>query len=104
MAAIDTPIDSKYLDQIKSILIQALKGKTATLYLFGSRAARTNNAVSDFDIAVQSRADLRRELSAARESLEMSNIPVKVDLVDLQSTSADFARKVITRGIVLWKN
>ncbi len=94
----------RYLSQIKSILSSVLKDKECTVYLFGSRAASRHTAVSDFDIAVLAAEDVSRELSRARERLELSNIPFTVDVVDLRATSAEFSRQVQEEGIILWKN
>lgn len=104
MTTTHVAIESNYLNEITSILTRALHGKACVLYLFGSRAAGTHNPVSDFDIGVSSSDDLRYELSAAREMLEESDIPFKVDVVELQSVSEEFKRKVMTQGVLLWKN
>ncbi|MBC8492406.1 MAG: nucleotidyltransferase domain-containing protein [Chloroflexi bacterium] len=97
-------IHHSYLSQIKAILTSVLKGKECAMYLFGSRAAGTHAAVSDFDIAVLAAEDINRELSQAREMLELSNIPFSVDLVDLRDAPAAFGRQVQEGGILLWKN
>ena len=97
-------IHHRYLSQIKAILTSVLKDKECAMYLFGSRAAGTHAAVSDFDIAVLAAEDISRELSQAREMLELSNIPFSVDLVDLRDASAAFGRQVQTKGILLWTN
>jgi predicted nucleotidyltransferase len=93
-----------YLDQIKSILMRAFQDKRCALFLFGSRAAGRHTPVSDFDIAVEAAEDVSREMSLAREMLELSNIPFSVDLVDLRATSVSFGRQVRAEGILLWKN
>ena len=97
-------IQDRYITQIKNILTGVLKDKHCTVYLFGSRATGKHTPVSDFDIAVLAMEDIRRELSTAREILDLSNIPFSVDLVDLRATSATFARHVQTEGVLLWKN
>jgi len=97
-------IHHRYLSQIKAILTSVFKDKECAMYLFGSRAAGTHAAVSDFDVAVLSAEDISRELSQAREVLELSNIPFSVDLVDLRDAPASFGRQVQTKGILLWTN
>jgi predicted nucleotidyltransferase len=96
--------ESRYLAQIRAILADALNGKSCSVYLFGSRATGVHTQISDFDIAVEAAEDVSRELSVAREKLELSNIPFKVDLVDLRDTSKAFARLVHAEGILLWRN
>jgi predicted nucleotidyltransferase len=97
-------IHHRYLSQIKAILTSVFKDKECTIYLFGSRSASTHTVVSDFDIATLAAEDISRELSLAREMLDLSNIPFMVDLVDLSAAPAAFGRQVQAGGILLWKN
>jgi predicted nucleotidyltransferase len=94
----------RYLAQIKAVLTSVFKDKECAMYLFGSRAAGTHAAVSDFDIAILAAEDISRELSQARDMLELSNIPFTVDLVDLRAAPAALGRQVQEGGILLWKN
>ena len=97
-------IHQRYLAQIKAILTSVFKDKECAMYLFGSRAAGTHAVVSDFDIAILTAEDISRELSQARDMLELSNIPFTVDLVDLRAAPAALGRQVQEGGILLWKN
>jgi predicted nucleotidyltransferase len=97
-------IHQRYLAQIRAILTSVFKDKECAMYLFGSRAAGTHAAVSDFDIAILAAEDISGELSQAREMLELSNIPFMVDLVDLRAAPAALGRQVQERGILLWEN
>jgi predicted nucleotidyltransferase len=72
--------------------------------LFGSRATGTAQPASDFDVAVLADEDISRELSVARDRLEESNIPFKVDLVDLRLATPAFRRAAQAQGVLLWKN
>jgi predicted nucleotidyltransferase len=92
------------LAQIKAILVRALGGKPCRVYLFGSRATGTAQPASDFDVAVLANEDISRELSAARDMLEESNIPFKVDVVDLRLAAPAFRQAVQAEGALLWKN
>jgi uncharacterized protein len=92
------------LDRITAILVRALSGKSCQVYLFGSRATGTAQPTSDFDVAVLAHEDISRELSLARERLEESNIPFKVDVVDLRLTAPAFRAETQTQGVLLWKN
>ena len=93
----------RYLSQIKTLLANVFKSQECTIYLFGSRARGTPAAVSDFDIAVVAAEDISRELSLAREMLELSNIPFTVDLVDLRAAGEELSRQVQAEGIMIWK-
>lgn len=96
--------DAADLAQIQAILMYALRGKACTVYLFGSRATGTAQPASDFDMAVLANEDISRELSVARDMLEESNIPFKVDLVDLRLAAPAFRRAAQAQGVLLWKN
>lgn len=93
-----------YLPKITAILRQVLGNTPCQVYLFGSRAGGQATPVSDFDVAVWSESDLGWILSLARERLAESNIPLKIDLVDLRATSPEFAEKVRLKGLLLWQN
>lgn len=99
-----TLAEERSLAQIKMILTKALKDEACTIYLFGSRATGTATTTSDFDLAVLANSDISVKLSLAREMLEQSNIPFKVDLIELKRTSTAFSHRVQSEGVVLWKN
>lgn len=94
----------RHLDHILKLLREALSDVEYTVLLFGSRADGTAVPGSDYDIGVAADRNIERELARARFSLEESNIPVNVDLVDLSFTDPDFRHEVLGSGIVLWKN
>lgn len=99
-----SPVDENVLTQIKTILTEVFQDEGCTIYLFGSRATGAAIATSDFDVAVLATQDISGKLSLAREKLDESNIPFKVELVDLRLTSVAFSRQVQTEGVILWKN
>lgn len=99
-----TNVTDKYLDHILKILREALSDVECTALLFGSRADGAAVPGSDYDIGVAADRNVERELARARFSLEESNIPVNVDLVDLSLADPDFRQEVLRSGIVLWKN
>lgn len=98
------PLQANVLTQIKTILSEVLNDEGCIIYLFGSRATGVFTTTSDFDVAVLAATDISQKLSLAREKLEQSNIPFKVDVVELRLTSTEFKRRVQAEGIVLWKN
>ena len=61
-------------------------------FVFGSRATHKNlKAFSDLDIAIQSADKLNTsDLAKAAEELSSSDLPFKVDLIDLNSISEEF--------------
>jgi predicted nucleotidyltransferase len=94
----------RYLEEIKRILAEALRGRKYQVYLFGSRATGRNRVTSDFDVAVLAPERVSEELSIARDMLQQSNIPLKVDLIELSLASRDLASEAERGGVLLWSN
>lgn len=94
----------RYLEQIERILTEALRGRKYQVYLFGSRATGRHRAASDFDVAVLASERVSEELSIARDMLQQSNIPMKVDLIELSLASRDLVTRAEREGVLLWSN
>ncbi|MCL4428487.1 MAG: nucleotidyltransferase domain-containing protein [Deltaproteobacteria bacterium] len=83
--------DEKYvasitsIDELKSFLCLFLKDSDVEVFLFGSRASGKSTYTSDIDLAFLSNDDISYKLSALREILDDSNLPQKVDLIDLKN-------------------
>ena len=92
------------VSEIVSILRRAVGQKRCRVYLFGSRATGHASAGSDFDIAISSEEEIDTELSIARELLESSNIPYKVDLINLRMAPERLVESIRTEGVLLWTN
>jgi predicted nucleotidyltransferase len=90
----------KYLNMVRQILLQRLSPYNAKLLLFGSMARGDFWRASDIDVAVLPDKKLPVGLlSELREQLEDSNIPYRVELVDLSTVSKNFAKRVMETGI-----
>lgn len=77
---------------------------TATIYLFGSRAWGAARPFSDIDVAIDEGAKIARlRIGEAFGMFEGSNLPMKVDVVDLQTLPASWVEKIKKDGI-LWKS
>ncbi len=78
----------------KKIVLSILKKyfKDEKYFVFGSRANNKKlKAFSDLDIAIQSTGKLDvSDVTKALEELSSSDLPFKVDLVDLSSISEEF--------------
>lgn len=93
---LDNAIKQKIIDLI-CVLIP-----TAKIYLYGSRARGTNRPNSDIDIALDAEKIIEwSKLDEVRTVLEATNIPYKIDVVDLKSASQSFANVILNEGI-LW--
>lgn len=71
---------------IKDVVLP-LQSLGASLWCYGSRARGDQQEYSDLDIMVEAPTDLSQAISAIHETLQNSNFPYKVDLVQL----CDFA-------------
>lgn len=92
--------DVSPLDRVRAIVSRFLRGHPAEIYLFGSYARQTARPGSDIDVAIAALRPLPVGLlPSLREALEESTIPQRVDVVDLSTTSADFAAAVKEQGI-----
>jgi type I restriction enzyme S subunit len=86
-------LDPKYLDTVKTILRQIVPDARA--WAFGSRASGAAKPFSDLDLALEGEEPLTSsELAQLKTAFSESDLPIKVDVVDLNSISAEF-RKVI---------
>ena len=94
-------MENKYLLELKKTMKESLGDEKVKIFLFGSRARQDNSIFSDVDIGIltEGRID-RRKISLLREKLENSNIPYKVDLIDLGEIS-DSLREEILKGAIL---
>jgi predicted nucleotidyltransferase len=74
------------------------------IYLFGSRARGTHSRSSDFDIALDTGAPIDSYLiGLIKESIENSNIPFFVDIVDFQRLDTQMQHEILEEGIV-WES
>lgn len=92
--------------EYKSKIVAILRAlfPDAKIYLFGSRAQGTHRKTSDIDVAVDvGKQILRRDIGEARDMLRESNIPYKVDVVDLHGIPEKMKSIILEEGI-LWKD
>jgi len=88
------------LDDLKAFLKEFFKGKKIEIYLFGSRARGTEKIGSDVDLAIVSDNPLSEELALLREIFEESNLPYKIDIVDLNQ--APYLKEVVLKEGKRW--
>ena len=84
-------IEATVLARLKIILHEKLPTGT-TVYMFGSRATGKARPYSDVDIALDHRGKPLSEgiMTRLRVRFEFSDIPYKVDVVDLNGISESF--------------
>jgi len=98
--------DNPLLHRIKNIVLDSFKEEDIEIILFGSRARGDNTPYSDVDIALLPQGkgkNIQKKITLLRYFLEESNIPYKVEIIDLSSASKSFREQVLKEGII-WRN
>jgi len=99
-----TSVYESTLELLKDIVKDVFEHGDVTVILFGSRAREDYLETSDVDIGVLPAAMVNRsKIALSRERIENSNIPYKVDVVDLSQASKEFTDKVLAEGVIIWK-
>jgi len=92
------------LELLKGIVNDVFEDEEITVILFGSRARGDYFETSDMDIGILPRKEINRgKIALLRERIENSNIPYKVDVVDLSQASKEFTDNVLEEGVIIWK-
>jgi len=90
--------------KLRTLVMDFMKDEKVQIVLFGSRARQDHVSFSDVDIGILPCEKLSKtKLTLLKEKIEDSNIPYKVDVVDLSEVSEDF-RKEILKDAVVWKD
>ena len=93
-------VSERALASVKRIVLDHVRDYPVDVYLFGSRARRDANDLSDIDVALLPRGEFPiGVLSRLQEALEESTVPYRVDVVDLRQTSAAFRARVLQEGV-----
>jgi len=93
------------LELLKNIVKDVFKDEDVTVILFGSRARGDYFETSDVDVGILARGEMNRsKVALLRERIENSNIPYKVDVVDLSQASKEFTDKVLKEGVIIWRS
>lgn len=90
------------LSEIQRIAADVLSGLDAELYLFGSWARGDARRTSDIDIAVRL-PQMANEtvITELRSRFDNSNIPYRIDVVDLRHVVPAFREQILQEGIRL---
>lgn len=75
-----------------------------TVYLFGSRAMGKERMGSDIDLALDIGKPIEhKKILAIYHDIDRTNIPLKVDVVDMRKASQELKNDVLREG-VRWTN
>lgn len=98
-------MDDGVIKEYKIKIIRVLKAlfPGVKIYLYGSRARGLHREWSDIDLALDGGHVLERyDLGEAREILEGSRVPYRVQLVDLNAISPEF-KEAVKKDLILWQ-
>lgn len=85
---------------VSNLAIDPLKKLNCRLFVFGSRARGDSRPFSDLDLLIESPTELDLNLIAKITSeFEESNLPIKVDLVQLQNLAESYRAQVMLERI-----
>jgi predicted nucleotidyltransferase len=88
-------------ESLKRLAIDPLKTCGARIFIFGSRSTGKHDKYSDIDNLVElpQSNGAHGILTQARESIEGSNFPIKVDLVDAAELAKSYQANVMSERI-----
>jgi len=92
-------------DKYKQKLLEIINSyiPNCSIYLFGSRAVDKEFAGSDIDLAIDAGEETSHNIILKiLNEIEETNIPMEIDLVDLQSVSDKLKNDILTKRVV-WK-
>jgi len=83
----------EYLDVVRSILRSQIPNTRAWAY--GSRVKGRAKRYSDLDIAIKAEKELGlTEMFALKDAFSESDLPIKVDVLDLHCVSPEFLAEI----------
>ena len=91
-------VEIESIDDLREFLREYFKSRSVEIYLFGSRARGDNSEFSDVDLAVIAKESVEDDLVVLKEIIENSNLPYKVDLVDV-SENESLMETVLREGV-----
>lgn len=88
-------------EEVKAILLAALRNTDCYLFLFGSQASKKRHWHSDFDVGILAEKSLDFALLSRLKGY-MEAVFYPVDVVDFYHTREDF-RNIALRHVEVWK-
>ena len=96
-----TPEQSKIIQ----LILQTNLPSHSTVWIFGSRAIKAKKKFSDLDLAIDSKNILPLSIIASLEhAFSESDLPYKVDVVDLNNINDSFRNKIDPDRVLFWEN
>jgi len=100
---LNSTIDIRASDlKILQDILRNILPKNAKVWVFGSRVKGTVRRASDLDIAIDVERKLKnKEKSELFHAFEESDLPYKVDVVDLQNIDENFKKIIDQQKVIL---
>ena len=97
-------VSGNYIQELKELVLDALKDEELKIILFGSRARKDGAISSDVDIGIIPKGSFdRKKITLLRESIDEMNIPYKVDIVDFSFATEEFKNEAMKEA-ESWKD
>ncbi len=93
---------TKYIDTVKKIVLSNIDKDVTCVFLLGSRADKSNTSRSDIDIGIKCKNGLGKTRYKILNAIDESNVPYKVDLVDLNYADVNFKRTIARSVFEIW--
>ena len=94
----------KHMESLMELVVGFLRDDPVKVVLFGSRARGDHRLASDADIGLIPRGPIRPgRIALLRDMIEQSNIPLRVEIVDL-SASPQSLRDSALKDAIPWKD
>jgi uncharacterized protein len=92
----------KYLNIAKEIILKSIDKNKFTVFLFGSRADKTNLSNSDIDVGFIGDEPISSIiLSKIYSEIEESIVPYHIDLIDFYKVDPKF-KEMALKKVIIW--
>ena len=99
-------LEKKHLDILYNCISKTFDADIPDVYLFGSRATGKHKKHSDIDLGLISKSktnsDFEKKLDQLKSELEESDLPYKVDIVDLYNVEPTYEKSINRDKRLLW--
>ena len=96
-------LDAALLRKVQDILKEY--APACEVWAFGSRVRKGAKSFADLDLAIVSSQGMTpRQLAVLADAFAESDLPIKVDLLDWNSTNPEFQRRIAQEYEVLFRN
>lgn len=96
------PIDLSAENWCEVCKILQIYARNYTVWAFGSRAKGSAKKYSDLDLAIVTQKPLSlSKMAMLNEAFDESNLPIRVDIVDLASTNKAFQKLIEQQKVVI---